>query len=337
MIERNRDTTGNKESVLAVVGGGRWGRVIMSVLADMSLPFDRILVVSSANKQAVARLIQDQQSRARLPLNIVPSLDELLTRYNVTAAIVVNSADQHFETSTRLIEHGINVLLEKPVALSLEDARTLLSKASTSSVCLVPGLQYRFCSYIHSFAEQVSLLGKTPHSFLIEWSDQAGEIRYGETKTYDSSINVAQDVMPHIWTILSIIFGNAQLSVDSCQKSTHDGCYGDFSATVKGGPHGRITLERNATQRRRMISVQFDSGTSLSIDFTKEPGFISLNTKTISADPEWEKKPKPLARQLDYFLSAVSSGGLTTEADIRACLDSVAFSEHSSALLRAQH
>lgn len=332
MIERS----GESESVLAVVGGGRWARVIVSVLAEMNLPFDRIVIVSSVNLQIMAHLIEAQKSITRFPFDIVTSLDELLVRYNVHAAIVVNSARQHFDTSVRLIDQGINVLIEKPVVLSSEHAHTLLNKAITSSTCLVPGLQYRFCSYIHHFAEQISLFEKKPHSFFVKWSDQTGEKRYGETKSYDPKINVAQDVMPHVWTILSIIFGQTRINVDSCQKASHNGSYVDFSVTVKDGLKGNIILERDAIQRQRMVSVQFDSDNSLSIDFATEPGVISLNTKTISADPDWEKKPKPLARQLDYFLSTINEG-FTTETDIRACLDSVAFSEQASALIDHLH
>ena len=315
---------------MAVVGGGRWGRVIVSVLAEMNLPFDRIVVVTRANSQSMALFLETQCSKASLPFNIVPSLDELFANYHVGASVVVNAAHQHFDTSYRLIDQGVNVLIEKPLALSSKHVQTLLDKAMDSGVCLIPGLQYRFCSYIHHFAKLLSLSKKKPHNFFVKWSDQAGETRYGETKTYDHSIDVAQDVMPHVWTILSTIFGKTSINIESCQ-SKREGRYADFSVEMEGA-QGHIALERDATQRQRIISVKFDANESLSIDFSREPGLIYLNGKSISADPDWEKNPRPLARQLDYFLEAIAKG-FTSETDKSACLDSVFYSERASVLL----
>jgi hypothetical protein len=320
-----------KEAVLAVIGGGRWARVIVSVLAKMDLAFDRLIIVSSANSETMVRFIEGQQFMSHMSFDVVASLDELLTNYNVNAAIVANSAHQHFATSSLLIDHGVNVLIEKPVVLSMAHAHTLLKKAVARGICLVPGLQYRFCSYIHDCADELSRLRKVPLSFFVEWSDQIGEIRYGETKTYDRTIDIAQDVMPHIWAILSTIFQQTQINIDSCQND-RDGLCANFSVTMNDGVQGQIRLQRDAVQRQRIICIQFNSNESLSMDFSYEPGTIYWNKKVISLDPNWDRKPKPLASQLHYFLSTITQG-VTAESDIRACLDSVSFSEQASILL----
>ncbi len=332
MPEENGAYDNTTESVLAVVGGGRWGRVIVSVLAEMKLPFSRVVVVSRGGSQAMARLLDAQKTITRLPFSMVASIEELLLLNNVKGAVVVNSAHQHFNTSARLIDHGINVLIEKPIVLSIDHAQILLNKATASGVCLVPGLQYRFCSYLHYFAEKLLKFGKKPYNFFIEWSDQVGESRYNEVKTYDSAINVAQDVMPHIWTILSTIFPGTHMNIDSCQSDQEGRC-ADFSISMEGQGRGRVTLERDACRRRRIICVQFGKNESLSIDFTQEPGTILLNGKTILEDPNWGKKQRPLARQLCYFFSVIDKG-VSADWESRACLDSVSFSENASVLLR---
>ncbi len=320
------------DNVLAVVGGGRWGRVIISVLTKMELPFERIVVVSESSSDTMIRFLEEQKCIACLPINLVSSLDELLVRYTVKAAVVTNAAHQHFDTSSRLINHGINVLIEKPLVLSVENAHILLEKAALKDVVIIPGLQYRFCSYIHSLREELHRLEKIPLSFIIEWSDQIGEVRYGEVKNYDTAINVAQDVMPHIWSILSTIFCQTQINIVSCQ-TTRSGKCAEFSVEMEDGLPGQILLERDASQRRRLISVHFDSGEFLSMDFTNEPGVISCNNKIISTNSNWNNEPKPLDSQLQYFLSAINVG-VILESDSVACINSVSFSEQASDLLK---
>lgn len=320
-----------KDTVLAVIGGGRWGRVIVSVLTKMDLPFERIVVVSKANLNTMNSFLEEHQRLSNLPIALVSSLDELLERYSVKAAIVANAAHQHFDTSSRLIDHGINVLIEKPMVLSVEQAQILLKKAINQGVIIIPGLQYRFCSYIHNFAKELQRLEKIPCKFSIEWSDQIGEVRYGEVKSYDSTINVAQDVMPHIWSILSTIFCQTQINIISCQTARGGKC-AEFSVEMENGAPGQIVLERDADQRRRLIKVHFESGEFLSMDFSNEPGVISWNNKVISINSNWNSDPKPLASQLQYFLSAINAG-VILDLDSDACLNSVSFSEQASDLL----
>lgn len=330
-MTHNLAKTLHKQS-LAVIGGGRWGRIIVSILATMDLAFDQVVIVTNINAENMQRLIRLLPSKASTPFTIVPSLNNLLTEHNVKAAIIVNDARQHFSTAARLLVSRIPTLIEKPLALSKTQAQTLLSNSINSGVCLLPGLQYRFCSYIHDFASHIKRFCKKPRSFSVIWSDQANEIRYGETKTYDSSIDVAQDVMPHIWSILFTIFQQTAILFNSCQIS-NKGHYANFSITMDGIIPGHIVLERDATQRQRLIVIKFDKKNTLSMDFSTEPGSIFLNGKIISTNSEWDITQRPLIRQLNYFFSHMHDGATSAE-DIHACLESVSFCEEASALLQ---
>ena len=320
----------DKASALAVVGGGRWGRVIVSVLAGMDLPFDKILVVTGHNTGAMQRLIE-HQGPAACPFVILSSIDDLLAHHQVSAAVVVNSARQHFETALRLIDNRVHVLIEKPVVLSSEQARVLIDKAAAAGVCLVPGLQYRFCSYIRTVAEVVGGLSWAPSTFSMEWRDQSGEVRYGEKKSYDHSINLADDVMPHVWAILSTVFRPSVMRPDSCEID-RGGKSARFDVRVDG-ISGSVVLEREATERRRLLNIAAGSGESLSFDFTVEPGVISSGTETMSGDPNWDAGPRPLRRQLTHFIATIE-GRKQPQSDTAACLGSVEFAERASALLR---
>jgi hypothetical protein len=320
------------ESVLAIIGGGRWGRVTTAVAAGLESPFDRIVVVSSHNTEAIKELFNKLEPNTQTKLDLVTSLDFLHANYKVQAAIVVNAGRDHFTTSVSLIERGINVLIEKPIVLEIDDATALLNLAAINKVYVVPGLCYRFCSYIDNFIVRIKELNMQPKSFSLQWSDSNNEVRYNEQKTSDTTIDVAQDVMPHVWTILSKIFRQDEIQIDDClaKRSTD---YAAFSVRM-AHVQGMVSIERGATQRNRLLTVHLDEDHELILDFTAEPGKIVYQGNTDSADEEWDNKPRPLQQQLGYFFAKLDSTQ-TTEADMQACLNSVKFTAEASKLLHA--
>ncbi len=305
---------------VAIIGGGRWGRVILSVLATSDLPLDRITMVTTHNVALAQNVISRLASRH--PIRIVSALSD-----SPSAAIIANAARSHGETARNLIAQGAHLLIEKPVVLTLPEARNLLALAHAADTILLPGLSYRFCSYLHHFDRRAVPLHPLT-GFDLHWSDPAGEIRYGEQKTYDASINVADDVMPHIWTILSVLFPQAVFAMTSCRAAR-----GGKSATftlAAGSMKGSVTLERDSDRRRRMIQLSAPA----MLDFSDEPGTITIGAETITADADWATSPRPLARQLRYFLECVEQGK-TAGADETALIESVRLAESASAMLNA--
>jgi predicted dehydrogenase len=305
---------------VAIIGGGRWGRVILSVLATSNLPLDRITMVTTHNvalaQIAIARLA------SKHPIRIVSALSD-----SPSAAIIVNAARSHGETARNLIAQGAHLLIEKPVVLTLPEARHLLALAHSAHTILLPGLSYRFCSYLHHFARRTVMLHATS-GFELHWSDPADETRYGEQKTYDVSINVADDVMPHIWAILSVLFPQAVFEITSC-KVSRGGKSAKFTLAA-GSMKGTVRLERDSDRRRRLIQLSAPA----SLDFSVEPGTMTIGTETITADADWATSPRPLERQLRYFLGCVERGK-TADGDETALIESVRLAESASGLLNA--
>lgn len=304
------------ESVLAIVGGGRWGQVILSILAPMAIPFSKLVIVSRANAEEVNKQIKELNLISHLPIEISPTIDDLLSLYQVKAAVIVNAAGQHFETARRLMSHGIHVLIEKPIVALMQQMQILIEDARQNNVVLVPGLNYRFCTYIRNFALEVKKKGK-PTQFFLKWSDAYNEMRYGRSKKYDASISVIEDVMPHVWTILSIIFQDSKIHIQSCSQ---DNIKAALKVSINQIP-GEIELQRDGEKRQRFLALQYESDV-LELDFTFEPGTITVNKITMTADADWGKKSTPLTRQLEYFFSTISKGKTTSE-DIQDCLSCV--------------
>ena len=312
-------------SVLAIVGGGRWGQLILSIVASMSVPFDRIVIVSKANATEVNAKVATLNLISRIPIEVLLEVEDVLAKYTVAAAVVVNAPSQHFTTARYLLQRGISVLIEKPLVQSSEQMEILMAEANSHHAVLVPGLSYRFCSYLHNFAEAVRDKGR-PQQFLLRWSDARNEIRYGQLKRYDADITVVQDVMPHVWTILSVIF---PFPIIKLLAGSQDQDAAVLTLAVND-IEGQVVLQRNADYRERYLALQFDADT-LTLDFTREPGVMYRDNKEFSGDPLWEQTPTPLTRQLEYFFAVITRGQSTAE-DLQCCLGSVTCTELAAQL-----
>lgn len=352
----------SKKSALAIIGGGRWGRVILSVLTQKSfwktllpepsepsepLCFDSLVVVckTQSNIEIIEKCLASLDHALPFNIAIVPSLDVVLTNYDVMAAFVVNSARQHYDTALKLLEHQIPIFVEKPIALTVFEVNHLLQKMQEqkkqeNKLFMLPGFIYKYCKYLYHFLDKISELNsEIPVHFTIEWRDAMQETRYGEKKSFDGSLDIAQDVMSHIWTIHSILFPNTRPKLGSCKIKNLGNC-ADFEVENGRFP-GTISLERNATERTRKCTVVFKTGKVCALDFSTEPGTICVaaNAKNVenekfSGDPHWQNQPSPMMKQLSYFLR-LYQGLENYDADQEAaCRESVIFTEKASELLQ---
>lgn len=72
------------------------------------------------------------------------SVDELLAGNGVDAAVVCTPPVSHPEVGIALVEHGVAVLCEKPLAVDLLGARKLLAAAQARDVVLTMASKFRF-------------------------------------------------------------------------------------------------------------------------------------------------------------------------------------------------
>lgn len=290
----------SQSDVIAIIGGGRWARVYLSVLAGLGLPH-RAAIVSAAN---IVEL-EARKDTGLLDALIVPSLEELLANHRVAAAIVVNAARRHVGTCLELLDAGVPTLVEKPAALTRSEIGLLEARARMRAVRLVPALTFLHCSYLHRFAETLHRLGERPVGLKLEWRDASAEIRHGERKAYDAGLSVAQDVMPHVWSILTTVLRHSAsetYQVRSCEIA-RGGRLAFFTLSA-AGLSSEVTLERDGSERRRLIEVSLASGRRLALDFTAEPGTIMLDGVASSGDPDWSTTIRPVARLLGQFFSS---------------------------------
>ncbi|HEX7887926.1 MAG TPA: Gfo/Idh/MocA family oxidoreductase [Ramlibacter sp.] len=282
--------------VLAVVGGGRWARVYLSVLARMPLSC-RLAVVSRHGGERVAAMT-DACGRS---VTVLPDLDALLAAGKPAGAVVVNAAMSHVDTARTLLSAGVPVLVEKPAATDAAAARSLLAAAEHAGVALMPALTYLHCSYLDHFARLVRAGAPRPATLRLVWTDPAGEVRYGEQKDHDRGIGIAMDVVPHVWGILVAVLGRQPVSVERCVVER--GGRGVELRLRAGATLCEVLIGRQTGARQRLITV----GGRLAIDFSTEPGTIRVGDSQVSGDADWNiRTDRPVRRQLDAFVAAMA-------------------------------
>lgn len=284
-----------QQGALALVGGGRWAAVYLSVLAAMPLSAPLVVVTRHGTQRFAG--MRDHLGR---PVTVLPHLEALLESTLPAGAIVVNAAAAHAATALRLLRARVPVLVEKPGATDFASAKALVEAAREEGLALMPALTYLHCAYLDNFAAALRRCAARPSVLRMYWADPVVETRYGEQKLYDRSIGVTMDVMPHIWAILATVLGRSDLRVQGCRIER-----GGLLVAVwlhAGDVACEIVLEREAAQRRRLLEIDGRA----SIDFAVEPGIITIDEARTSGDHAWSTRAdRPVRRQIEAFLGAL--------------------------------
>jgi predicted dehydrogenase len=285
---------------LALVGGGRWARVLAGVLLEVTPATVQIDIHTASNPTGMG------EWSARHGCNrvcVVTGWPEFHAGNRPDAVIVANAARDHTRAAGAALRAGVPTLVEKPLALSERNARELVELASRHGALLAVSRVLLFAHSVERFAPQV--VARAPAKCArLAWTDPKIEIRYGEAKRYDASIPVLIDMLPHILPILRAIFGQDAEFISL--TIAHGGAETEIRMKVAGLPCF-IILARDADTRRRMIEVESSRG-QLRLDLSEGCGRIFGGQEELNEDPAGSSTPGPLAVMLRKFLECAAVG-----------------------------
>lgn len=181
---------------IAVVGCGYWGAKHVRVLR--SLPGVADLVVVDPDRDRCAAV-----ASALRATGTFATVEAALP--NVDALVVATPPRQHAEVALAAIRQGKHVLVEKPLATNLADARRLAHEAERHGVVLMSGHTFEFNPAVRELRTRVS-------------RGELGAIRYISSARlnlglYRSDVNVVWDLAPHDVSIMNFVLGSAPSSV----------------------------------------------------------------------------------------------------------------------------
>lgn len=291
---------------IAVIGGGRWARTIISVIARIVSDNTVVSIHSPRNSELMSVWVAGRFSSRSFT---VSSRWPEFQAGESSALIVVNAARDHEKAATLGLLAGIPVLVEKPLTPTTAATNRLFSLASTSGAQLCVGHVFRFARYLGNFAENVRMTGKL-RRLDCWWIDPVAEQVRGEVKNYDPSLPVFVDCLPHVVSIIATLIPELDLKVQGVELTR--GGAGIDIAMMTRDITVHLILSRDAEARKRRVIAEVTTGVSVELDFSVEPGVIRDPAGERSADSLWDSAPSPLTELLSAFLAGATGGGWDT-------------------------
>ena len=141
-----------KKVKVGVIGLGNMGRHHATHYAD--IPLAQLVAVCDINPVLVASFSAQYQCKG------YTDLTEMLQTEGLDAVSIIAPTKLHYAFAKQVIEHGVSVLIEKPIAETVEQADELIALAKKHQVVLTVGHIERFNPAVMALKARLSELGQ---------------------------------------------------------------------------------------------------------------------------------------------------------------------------------
>jgi UDP-N-acetylglucosamine 3-dehydrogenase len=271
---------------IAVVGVGEWGKDHARALSEL----DSLAAVCDTNP-ARARTMADKYG-----VNSYTSIVELLENEKLDGAVVSTPTSTHFVVSKQILEHRINVLLERPMAPSSAQCEQMRIIARRNNVILTTAYIERFSPIVN---EVKNLLSQRKYGeiLLLEFH------REERMLMNISDVGIIHDTCVHDIDTALYLFNESPHLVFA-RAGSIGGSHDDFAAIVLGFKNQKTAFIASnwVTPKKvhKFIAVCTDA--VIAGDFITQEVRIDHGGDTII--PSMEVK-EPLMLELKNFIDAV--------------------------------
>ena len=217
---------------IAVIGAGYWGPNLVRNFRNS--PDWDLVAVCDLDPERAARVIGDRST-----VEIETDVAHLLQRGDVDAVAIATPARTHAQIAIAALEAGKHVLVEKPLASTLEDARRMVQAAADHNRALM--LDHTFC-YTPAVRQIRELIA----------DGVIGDVLYVDSVRINlglvqPDVNVFWDLAPHDLSILDFILPSG-LDVGPVTATGADpldtgrACIGHASLPLPGGGIANISV-----------------------------------------------------------------------------------------------
>jgi predicted dehydrogenase len=273
---------------VAVVGAGVFGRHHLRVLSQ-SLNATLVGVVDADPERAA-------QAAAEHNCLTFATLGEL--KGNVDAAIVAVPTALHAAVGCELLESGIDVLVEKPIAADLTSARRLVDTAVKNERILQIGHLERFNPAVAALKKITTI----PLFFEIH--------RLSLFSPRSLDVDVVLDLMIHDLDLVLDLAGSMPEEIRAAGISilSDKVDIANVRLAFPGGCVANLTASRVSTERVRKLRL-FQPHQYISLDYQKQDAvaFTVSGNQQIGFQSLPTVKEEPLRLEVDAFLEAVAN------------------------------
>ena len=271
-----------------MVGAGSFGR--NHLRAIQQIPQAVLIAVVDTNRETAEVVAAETGCRA---LEEISSLQGL-----VDAAIIATPTTTHADLGCALMEAGIDVLIEKPIAATLGEARRLTEVAAAHQRILQVGHLERF----NPAVEVLESVRDHPLFFEIH--------RLSVFSPRSLDVDVVLDLMIHDLEIVLALTKTMpeEIRAAGIQILSDKVDIANVRLLFPGGCVANLTASRASTERVRKLRV-FQPHEYLSLDYSRQEVYrVRVSPeKQITFQPVPVAKDEPLKREVASFLECVTT------------------------------
>ncbi len=273
---------------IVVVGAGAFGRNHLRVVKES--PRAALAGVFDADAGKACAAAQEFGCAALTSLEEVHSL--------ASAAIVAVPTTAHVVVACPLLAAGVDVLVEKPIAISASDAQALVETAARHARILQCGHLERFNPAVQAALRVITI----PLFFEVH--------RLSLFTPRSLDVSVVADLMIHDLDILLAMTRELPNEVRAAGISILSNKV-DIASVRLSFPNGcvaNLTASRVSTEKVRKLRF-FQPGQYVSIDYARQDcTIIGVDAeRQVSFEQPPVEKGEPLKRQFDHFLDCLET------------------------------
>jgi UDP-2-acetamido-3-amino-2,3-dideoxy-glucuronate N-acetyltransferase len=292
---------------ICVIGAGRWGKNHVRTLSDLGC----LAGIVDANKDTLA-WFTDKYPNVKAYENLDQALAQDHDGYTVATP-----AETHYEIAKKIMLAGKPVLVEKPIALKVSEARELKALSEQQGVALMVGHVMLFHPAIAKMKELISngKIGKLEYLY-------SNRLNLGTVRTEE---NILWSFAPHDISIFQYFIGDNPSNVVSRGGAFIQPHIHDTTMTILSYPNnitGHIFVSwLHPFKEHRIVVIGTkgmlsfeDSSADKNILFY-EKGVDWINGEPVSRDGSTEiisyEKTQPLTQEIKYFCENLDSKNLS--------------------------
>jgi len=276
-----------------VIGAGAWGKNHVRTIAGMA----EVELTAICDMNPAIREKLGKQYPAAF---VTDSVDEVLRR--VDAVIVATPARTHVEVGMRAVEAGIPTLVEKPFALTVQDAERLAELAERRGVPLLVGHLLEYHPVIERLKAMIEdeTLGQI--YYLYAQRVNLGQVRPDE--------NALWSFGPHDVSVALFLLGEAPVTVSAqghsyLQKGIEDIVF--LNMTFASGVMAHVQMSWLDPHKERRLTVVGSRQMAVFDDMASREK-LRIYDKGIDRPPEYRSYGESLAiREGDIFIPRVAN------------------------------
>ncbi len=199
---------------IGAIGCGYWGPNLIRNFVEN--PSSDVIIVADLKKERLSKIKVSYPN-----LDVTKNYRDLFDK-DLDAVLVATPPATHYSLAKECLEHGLNVLVEKPITLNSHQAEELIEISKEKDLVLMVGHTFEYNAAVHTLRN------------LIE-SGELGQIYYVDAARlnlglFQRDLNVLWDLAPHDVSILNYILNRTPISVSAhgmsfVNEGVHDVAY----------------------------------------------------------------------------------------------------------------